>query len=225
MFTAIFISQPQSSTSSDDHNLFVARSNTYLKWHAMNQALTAEPRHLYAVTIQITSKAARWTSCRKTVLCQLMPQASAELSGMLQRWQTCSIWSQTTLRASHAGSELQTHIRSLSLGKLQREISYAKTKSLKTKGGGEENTTKKALWTLGHILPNAYEKRQLPCKRTSEVFRERYAFKEGGKVATRVPFQGYTLKSKYSGCTLTEGVRLIQRNFSSSCAEDYGIGF
>lgn len=187
MFTAIFISQPQSSTSSDDHNLFVARSNTYLKWHAVNQALVAKPRHLYALAILITSKAACWTSCRKKALCQLTPQASAELGGMLQHWQTCSIWSQTTLRASHTSSELQTHIRSLSLDKLQREISYAKTKSLKTKRGGEENTTKNPLWTLRHVSPNKYEKRQLPCKRTSEVFRERYVSKEGGKVATRVP--------------------------------------
>lgn len=86
MFTAILISHPQSYTSFDDHNLSDARSNIYLKQHALNQAQSPEPRHLYTLAIQITSKAASSTSCRTTVLCQLKPQVSAELCGMLQHW-------------------------------------------------------------------------------------------------------------------------------------------
>lgn len=74
MCTAILISHPPSYTSFDDHNLSDARSNIYLKQRAINQAQAPEPRHLYTLAIQTTSKAAPWISCRTTVLCQLKPQ-------------------------------------------------------------------------------------------------------------------------------------------------------
>lgn len=144
MFTAILISHPQPSTSFDDHNLSDARSNTYVKWHAINQALAAKPRHLYAPAIQTQVKQhvepiAGKEFCASWCLRQVQSFAgcynidkhaayghklhSEPVTPVVSYKHVSEVWVWTSCREI-----LQFHMQRLKVGR--------------ARGGGEENTTK-----------------------------------------------------------------------------------